>query len=142
MITLLKSVFPSQPAYRGRIPESADCYRCGSKMLVHRHHIFAGSMRDLSEREGLWVYLCRECNQGNNGIHAKKTIKGYEYTDDEHLRWHAQSQWELNHMKNGITQSEARELWKMLLKSGTPSYEYVAGDRHGQWLQDWGRCGR
>lgn len=137
MITVLRSVFPSQPPYDGRIPESASCYRCGDRAWLHRHHILAGSMRNLSEREGLWVYLCARCHEGSDGIHAKRTMRGYTRSDDEHLRWHAQQQWELNHVKRGATREESRAMWRDLLKSGTPSYDYVEDDRHGQWLSDW-----
>ena len=133
-----KSVFPSQPPYPGHIPSAAVCYRCGRPYGLHRHHIFAGSLRNISEREGLWVYLCHECHESPIfGIHAKVRSKGHRYTDDEHLRWHAQHMWECNKAKSNRTWEQAREEWKAIAKSGMPSYDYVQDDKHGMWLHEW-----
>lgn len=132
-----RSVLRSQPPYYGRIPSDASCYRCGSTRSLHRHHIFAGSLRNISEREGLWVYLCEECHEGAHGIHSKRRMGGYRFTDDEHLRWHAQQAWELQNVRKGFTRECARAMWRSIAKSGMPSYECVEEDRHGQWLNDW-----
>lgn len=47
------------------------CFRCGRYGPTDKHHIFGGSAnRRLSEEDGLWVYLCREChNQPPKGAH-------------------------------------------------------------------------
>lgn len=48
------------------------CYITGSTYNLHRHHIFAGSRRQISEREGFWVYLIGHLhNQSNDGVHGK-----------------------------------------------------------------------
>ena len=44
------------------------CYLCGAVTGLERHHIFAGvANRKLSERFGLWVYLCQRCHTGTDG---------------------------------------------------------------------------
>ena len=49
------------------------CFITGRINNLHKHHIFAGvGYRDISEREGLWVYLIAELhNQSNYGVHCK-----------------------------------------------------------------------
>src|SRR5574344_516679 len=138
VVTVRKSVFPSQEPYKGFIPRTAVCYRCG-RPAEHRHHVFAGSLRAVSEREGLWVYLCEDCHESPlYGIHAKKTTGKRKYTDDEHLRWHTQQMWECQVMKKfGFTRSQAREADRKITKSPMPSYEYVQEDDHGMWLLEW-----
>lgn len=37
---------------------------------LEEHHIFGGPNRRISEAEGMKVYLCRECHQGKEGVHA------------------------------------------------------------------------
>ena len=41
---------------------------CGKRVNLERHHIFGGvANRPLSEKYGLWVYLCHECHTGAEG---------------------------------------------------------------------------
>lgn len=135
---MLRSVFPSQEPYDGRIPATATCYRCG-RPAEHRHHVFAGPLRSVSEEEGLWVYLCSECHESPiYGIHAKRTLRGYTCTDDEHLRWHAQQMWECQKMnRNDMSADKAREAWLRITKVPMPNYEYVQEDRHAMWIREW-----
>ena len=45
-----------------------ECYLCGRKTNLERHHIFAGvANRRLSEKFGLWIYLCHDCHTGTKG---------------------------------------------------------------------------
>lgn len=49
------------------------CYRCGTTLNLHRHHIFFGSNRKWSEKYGCWVYLCgRHHNLSNEGVHSDR----------------------------------------------------------------------
>ena len=49
-----------------------ECYITGSTHNLHKHHIYAGGRRQISEREGFWVYLIgRLHNQSNDGVHGK-----------------------------------------------------------------------
>ena len=44
------------------------CYLCGRLVTLERHHIFAGvANRKLSEKHGLWVWLCHRCHTGTDG---------------------------------------------------------------------------
>lgn len=48
------------------------CYITGSTYNLHRHHIYAGGRRKISEDNGFWVYLTgRLHNQSNEGVHGK-----------------------------------------------------------------------
>ena len=48
------------------------CYVTGSTYNLHKHHIYAGGRRQISEREGFWVYLTGSLhNQSNDGVHGK-----------------------------------------------------------------------
>ena len=45
-----------------------ECYLCGRKTCLERHHILSGvANRKLSEKYGLWVYLCHDCHTGTDG---------------------------------------------------------------------------
>ena len=48
------------------------CYLTGSTYNLHKHHIYAGSRRKISEDNGFWVYLIGHYhNQSNDGVHGK-----------------------------------------------------------------------
>ena len=50
------------------IQEEKRCYMCGRKTMLERHHIMAGvANRRLSEKYGLWVWLCHDCHTGTEG---------------------------------------------------------------------------
>ncbi len=51
------------------------CYVCGSRGLLHCHHIYFGSKRQLSEKFGLKIWLCpTHHNFSNEGIHYNKSL--------------------------------------------------------------------
>lgn len=44
------------------------CFLCGKTVTLERHHVFGGTAnRKLSEKFGLWVWLCHECHTGTEG---------------------------------------------------------------------------
>lgn len=46
------------------------CWVCGSVRDLHKHHVFGGANRNLSETYGCWLYLCaHHHNMSNQGIH-------------------------------------------------------------------------
>ena len=50
-----------------------ECYFCGKLTNLERHHIFGGvANRPISERYGMWVWLCHECHVGQNGAQYDK----------------------------------------------------------------------
>lgn len=50
------------------ISNEKECFLCGRQINLERHHIMAGTAnRKLSEKYGLWVYLCHDCHTGVDG---------------------------------------------------------------------------
>ena len=44
------------------------CFLCGRRVNLERHHILGGvANRPLSEKFGLWVWLCHEHHTGTDG---------------------------------------------------------------------------
>ena len=78
------------------------CYVTGSTYNLHRHHIFAGGRRQISEREGFWVYLIGHLhNQSNDGVHGKNG-----HALDLKLKQDCQRKYEETH---------GREEWMLLM---------------------------
>lgn len=51
------------------------CYVCGTTRDLHKHHIYFGSNRKLSEKYGCWVYLCApHHNMSNKGVHSDREL--------------------------------------------------------------------
>ncbi len=49
------------------------CYFCGRLDTLERHHVFGGvANRPISEKYGLWVYLCHNCHTGKAGAQYDK----------------------------------------------------------------------
>lgn len=48
------------------------CYITGATKGLHKHHIFGGANRKLSELYGLYVYLIPEYHTGDNGVHFNR----------------------------------------------------------------------
>ena len=74
------------------ISNEKECYICGVKEwcgALHRHHIIHGiANRKISEREGLWVYLCADHhNATREGVH-------FNHPFDVTLKKLAQMKWE------------------------------------------------
>lgn len=65
------------------------CYVCG-RTPVHKHHIYMGANRKISEAQGCWVYLCpQHHNMSNQGVHFNKEL-------DDRLKRECQLLWERN----------------------------------------------
>ena len=64
------------------------CFICGAVNGLHRHHVYGGSRRQLSERFGCWCYLCGwHHNLSNSGVHADRQF-------DLKLKRLTQERWE------------------------------------------------
>ena len=79
--------------------EKGICYLCDSWEYTHYHHIFHGTAnRKIADREGLGVYLCRDCHE--------------EVHRDADLNWRLQKEaqgiWEQRYIEQGHTEEEAR----------------------------------
>lgn len=52
-----------------------ECYLTGRRDNLHRHHIYGGGRRALSEKYGLWVYLTGEMhNLSPAGVHFNRAL--------------------------------------------------------------------
>lgn len=72
-----------------------ECYITGSTYNLHRHHIYAGSRRKISEEQGFWVYLTGALhNQSNEGVHGKDG-----HALDLKLKQDCQRKFEENHSR-------------------------------------------
>lgn len=50
-----------------------ECYICHRWSDLHRHHIYFGANRKVSEANGFWVYLCPyHHNMSNEGVHMNR----------------------------------------------------------------------
>ena len=72
---------------------------------VHRHHIFGGANRNLSDQDGLWVPLSQEHHEGKNGVHMNKDMMSLMHII-------GQLAWEKHCVAAGETEQRARELFR------------------------------
>ena len=58
------------------ISNERKCLVCGQYNNLHKHHcIYGAGRRKLSEKYGLWVYLCpKHHNMSNAGVHYDKAL--------------------------------------------------------------------
>lgn len=55
--------------------ETPECYITGSRINLHRHHIYGGSRRQASEKWGCWVYLRADYhNMSKKGVHFDRRL--------------------------------------------------------------------
>lgn len=47
-----------------------ECYICGCRRGLERHHVYGSGRRKLSERYGACVMLCYECHRGKHSAHG------------------------------------------------------------------------
>ena len=77
------------------------CYLCGSRVNLERHHVLGGvANRPLSEKYGLWVYLCHNCHTGTDGAQ-------YNREQNQKLKRLAQIAFEARH---------SREEWMQIFR--------------------------
>ena len=72
------------------------CYFCGRLSPLERHHVFAGcANRPISEREGLWVWLCHEDHTGKYGAQYNKEKRMQLEQDAQYAyeKKHSRSEW-------------------------------------------------
>lgn len=67
------------------------CFYCGRRTELERHHVLGGvANRPLSEKFGLWVWLCHEHHTGTDGAQ-------YDKGKNESLKRLAQIAFEARH---------------------------------------------
>lgn len=72
------------------------CYICGKLNDLEKHHVFAGvANRPISEKLGLWVYLCHNCHTGKDGAQYNKWTNLRLKQDAQFAfeRTHKRSEW-------------------------------------------------
>ena len=58
---------------KSALQDEKRCYFCGAVVNLERHHIFAGvANKPISERLGLWVWLCPRDHRGVEGAQYDK----------------------------------------------------------------------
>lgn len=78
--------------------DKARCYLCRKPGPLERHHVFQGPNRSVSEREGCWVFLCRECHHDRVHAHRRIEVSGLGMVDAmEFLHMTCQVQWMHDH---------------------------------------------
>ncbi len=51
------------------------CWVCGRTTNIHKHHIYFGANRSISEKNGFTVYLCgHHHNLSNEGVHFNREL--------------------------------------------------------------------
>lgn len=72
-----------------------ECFLTGSTVNLHKHHIYAGGRRRISEENGFWVWLIGPYhNQSDYGVHGKN---GHEL--DMELKRICQARYEESHTR-------------------------------------------
>lgn len=63
------------------------CWFCKTPFDVECHHVFGGvGRRQVSDREGCYLYLCHEHHQGNTGVHRSSELMDFLHSDCQE-RW-------------------------------------------------------
>lgn len=71
-----------------KLQKNKECYVCRTTLRLHKHHIFFGANRRLSEQDGCVVWLCgKHHNLSNSGVHFNRDL-------DLKLKRLAQEEWE------------------------------------------------
>lgn len=79
---------------RSIVDDRQRCYKCGTIFNLHKHHIYGGPNRKVSEREGFFIYLCaRHHNLSDEGIHFDKSF-------DLEVKQECQSKYEESHSRD------------------------------------------
>lgn len=57
------------------LQENKQCYVSGKPYPLHKHHIYRAANRNISEREGFWVWLAPDWhNMSDYGVHFNKQL--------------------------------------------------------------------
>lgn len=73
-------MFPKPRSKRRRVAKDPPifpkrCFITGAEVGLHKHHIFGGANRKLSERHGLYVWLTPEWhNMSGHGVHFSPAL--------------------------------------------------------------------
>lgn len=72
---------------RSILQDEKECYICRTTLNLERHHVFGGwANRKIADKDGLWLWLCREHHTGARGVHQNRAL-------DLKLKRIAQKKW-------------------------------------------------
>jgi len=73
---------------RSILQDEKECFICKKPYGLHKHHVFGGANRKLSEKYGLWLWLCPyHHNMSDKGVHHDREL-------DLELKRYAQQRFE------------------------------------------------
>lgn len=76
------------------ISNTKECLFCGSTRNLHKHHIYGGARRKMSEHFGCWCYLCGyHHNLSSHGVHTDRV-------QDQKLKRFCQKKFEETHTRD------------------------------------------
>ena len=57
------------------VQSKKECIVCRTTIGLHKHHVFFGQLRKISEKNGFVVWLCgNHHNMSDNGVHFNKKL--------------------------------------------------------------------
>lgn len=80
---------------------------------LHKHHvIFGRGYRNLSEKYGLWVYLCLEHHEGMSGVHKNKevNVELRQQAERQFLKEHTIGKWMELFTRNYLDEEEINRI--------------------------------
>ena len=102
-----------------------ECYVCGTPLNLHRHHIWGGGRRKLSEKHGCWVYLCaKHHNMSDKGVHFNKAL-------DTELKQDCQEMWEWLRFTNICAERVTDDTF--------PEFEEIESEVRAEFIRIFGR---
>lgn len=52
-----------------------ECWVCKTTQNLHRHHVYGGGCRLVSEHQGFWIWLCaKHHNMSDEGVHFNREL--------------------------------------------------------------------
>ena len=75
------------------LQDKKECYVTGVTRYLHKHHIYGGANRKISEKNGFYVYLTPHWhNMSDKGVHFNKEL-------DNRLKMECQRKYEETHTR-------------------------------------------
>ena len=68
-----------------------ECWVCHNTQNLHKHHVYGGGLRPVSDKNGFWVWLCaKHHNMGDEGVHYDRSL-------DLRIKAECQAEYEKTH---------------------------------------------
>lgn len=85
------------------IQKEERCYLCGRRHQLEMHHVVGGTAnRKISDKYGLWVWLCHSCHTGTEGAQydKEKNIQLKQDAQEAFEKLYSHEKWMSLFMKN------------------------------------------